>query len=408
MTAFFAGLYDFLTIFVRNRRFLAILVVFCLALGLTVAIFSQHTVSRIPIVVVDHDNSSLSRQIRLFLSAGRDAKIIQTTPDLEQAKAMLHGSQAAAVVYLPPDLSQNVKTQRPANVYLFEDASQYVLSKNVDKTLQTVLKSTSYGVAAIALQKQGIPKEQLIASVQPMVLDISRPLNPLTLYSFYLIPVLAFFALYLFTILMANACYQEAVAPRFAARRIASRLFILGRLCAVYIFGLLLGLIIMYAVFPVLGMHLHSANALFVSNLCVFLLLTLLFVSAINIVLFHLSTLAAQICLLLTMMTLMVSGLTWPLESMPDYVRAFAQLMPATPFLHIIQTILHYRAEPAQLTLSHQLFFQQAVLYSAIIIVTLCVWDCLRWLQNRIKHHPNNKHLPELPSPQNTPPVQAP
>jgi ABC-2 type transport system permease protein len=374
---FIRGFLGFSAIYFRKPKFFAIVLLLFLSMGSICYIFSQHTVTGIPVAVIDHDNSSLSRQIRLFLSAGNDLRVDESAQTIDEAKTLLRQSQIAALVYIPEDLSRRVKSQEQATIYIFEDASQYLLAKNVNKTLLNVLKTSSYGVAAIALQKRGVPKAELIPAVQPISINVERPFNALTLYSFYLVPILTFFGIYLFCVLLTCACFQVPLPNESAKPRRQKRLFYLGRLFAVYTVSVVFALILLYLIYPLLDIELKSPLAVFLPTILLFTLSTQLFASAFNVVLYHNKILAMQGCLLLTMMTLMVSGLTWPLESMPIYVRIFAHLMPATPVLHALQTVLHFNANFTHIAAYNLLLLQQCLLFFIIIAVSIAAYDMI-------------------------------
>ena len=190
---FLKGILDFLTIWFRRPKFLLMsgVILFCAITMLSV--YGTRVVTDIPVYVVDHDNSTLSRTIRLYLDAGPDLAVLGTLENIEDAEALLLEGKIGGVIYIPSGLSQAVKTQSGAHVLAYIDGTNMLMAKNVDKAVQTVVKTVSVGVSMIAIQKQGMPKQALMGAMQPISLDVEKPFNALTIYSEYLLPVLIFF-----------------------------------------------------------------------------------------------------------------------------------------------------------------------------------------------------------------------
>lgn len=203
---FLKGFIDFLTILFRRPKFLAMIATLLLTVMTVMTVYGVGVVSDVPVYVVDHDNSTVSRSLRLFLDAGPDLKVLGTLDTLEEGEEVLRNGDAAAVVYIPEGLSQSIKTQNSGHVVAYIDGTNMILAKTADKAIQTVVKTASVGVSMIAVNKKGLPKHELMGALQPVSIDVERPFNALTLYSEYLLPVLIFFCLNIFICLMTCAC----------------------------------------------------------------------------------------------------------------------------------------------------------------------------------------------------------
>ena len=175
------GILDFLTILFRRPKFLFMIATLVLTVVTVMTVYGVGVVSDVPVYVVDHDNSTVSRSLRLFLDAGPDLKVLGTLDTLEEADDVLRNGEAAAVVYIPNGVSQAVKTQSGGRVFAYLDGSNMLLARNADKAIQTVVKTASVGVSMIAVNKKGMPKHELMGALQPIRLDVDRPFNTLTL-----------------------------------------------------------------------------------------------------------------------------------------------------------------------------------------------------------------------------------
>lgn len=395
---FLKGLIDFLTIYFRRPKFFAMFVIILMSVGITVAVYSSHVVQHIPIYVTDLDNSTMSRTVRGFLNAVPDISVEGVIDNAEDAKQALIDGKIAGVVLIPNGLSQAVKTQQPTSIKVYIDGSNIIEARNIDRAVQTVVKSTSIGVSMIALSKQGVRESQLMPLLQPINLDVDRPFNPNTIYTDYLLPVLIFFNLWLFICLMVNAAFQEEPPKAILEHKIRSRFYYIGRMVAIGIIAMLIGIVIYLKGLPRVDIVLTSAPMMALTSLAIFIVLSEALFTAINLVLGKVRVMAMTVSCLFCMMTLMISGLTWPLEMLPWYIREFSLWMPLTPFLSSVQVFLYTDATWADLSFYATLFFKQACLYALIIFVVMRIKDIVlfcRYLWHRMSGKPATPSLAE-------------
>ena len=370
---FLKGFIDFLTILFRRPKFLAMIATLLLTVMTVMTVYGVGVVSDVPVYVVDHDNSTVSRTLRLFLDAGPDLKVLGTLDTLEEAEEVLRNGNAAAVVYIPEGLSQAIKTQNSGHVVAYIDGTNMILAKTADKAIQTVVKTTSVGVSMIAVNKKGMPKQELMGALQPVSIDVERPFNALTLYSEYLLPVLIFFCLNIFICLMTCACYQEPIPEKVSAHVIRRRFFYFGRLGTVFLLSMLGGLWIYQYGLPRVDIVLQSMPLMALSALFIYVVLTQAMFAILNLALPK--PIAMSLSYLTCMLSVMFSGLTWPIEMMPWYLQEFTTWIPMTPFLQSVQVFLYHDANWGDLGEFYQMFLKQAVVFAIAIFAIMRMKD---------------------------------
>lgn len=383
---FLKGFLDFLTVWFRKPKFLIMCGVLVGCVVTMFAVYGMRVVTDIPVYVVDHDNSTVSRTLRLFLDAGPDLEVLGTLETVEQGKELLMDGKIGGIIYIPDGLSQAVKTQNGGHVFAYIDGTNMLMAKNVDKAVQTVVKIASVGVSMIAVQKQGMPDYALMGALQPISLDVEKPFNALTIYSEYLLPVLVFFCLNIFTCIMTCACFQEAVPENIQKHKVRRRFFYFGRLCFVFIAALIIGLFIYQKGLPRVDIVIQSAPFMALSSLTLYLLLTICFFTIFYLILP--GTIAMSLSYITCMLSVMFSGLTWPLEMMPWYLQEFASWIPMTPFLQSVQVFLYHDANWGDLWVFYQMFVKQLILFLCVIFVAMRIRDVIliaKWLIHKMK-----------------------
>jgi ABC-2 type transport system permease protein len=143
-------------------------------------------------------------------------------------------------------------------------------------------------------------------------------------FAAYLAPGFAYFYLHVLALLLAFSALWPRVPGRPAA-------VTAGRLTAVWLATLALGVATTWSVLPRVGILPASAPHVVVTVLALFLAADMLFAAALAAIgrqgLFPL-----QMAVLLGMLSLMLSGMTWPWDAIPAPLRAVASAIPFTPF----------------------------------------------------------------------------
>lgn len=379
------GFIDFLKLFFRKPRFLVMIGVITLCVFMMSAVYGQRVVSEIPIYVVDMDNSTLSRTIRTFLESSPDLHVIGALDTPEEAKRVMFQGDASAVVLIPDGLSASVKRQEGGHVFTYIDGSSIIAARNVDKAVQTVVKTASVGVSMITLNKQGVPDYALMGALQPINLDVDRPFNAMTIYSDYLLPVLTFFCLNIFICIMTCAVFQEPLPEAIQKHEIRRRFFYFGRLLTVFVLAFIGGFIIYQYGLPRVDIVLQSTPLMAMSALIAYIVLTEAMFSNINLILPV--NFAMSVSFLLCMLSVMFSGLTWPIEMMPWYLQEFVTWIPLTPFLQAVQVFLYHDANWGDLSDFGLMFFKQAILWLCLAFILMRMKDIkmfCSWLWKRL------------------------
>ncbi|MGL4860931.1 MAG: ABC transporter permease [Enterobacteriaceae bacterium] len=87
--------------------------------------FSEGSLEELPIAVIDHDHSTLSRQLIDKLDAGSHARVIDNSDDLASAMTDLRSSKVYAVLYIPYHLEADMLAGRQPQVVFYYNALLY-------------------------------------------------------------------------------------------------------------------------------------------------------------------------------------------------------------------------------------------------------------------------------------------
>lgn len=360
MSAFGQGLAGFLRMLATGRRF-QLMIGLVLAMGwVGVSVYGDLVIRDVPVAVLDLDNSRISRTIRTYLAATRELDVLPDAPSsVDEARRWMLDGKAAAIVLLPSTLSSDIKRGRKAEVLIAVDAGNILTGRNAFKAIAKAIGTVAAGVQLTYVTKLGERKDRAMASVVPIVLDENPTFNPATNFAVYLVPGLVFFLLHVFVLLLALSVDLPACNAPTPCHR-------LGALAAVLGVGWATGLLFLHAYLPADRVLSASGPVLASAWVGALVLGDVLMARAIRAVLPSLLA-TVEVTIVLGMLSLMLSGITWPMDMFPAPLRWVAMAIPFTPFAQGFQLLLHHPVTLGDLAPHLGLLAWQAVGFSTLI-----------------------------------------
>ncbi|MFT3916352.1 MAG: ABC transporter permease [Anaeromyxobacteraceae bacterium] len=365
MTPLLAGLREQLVAFARGRTHRLVLALFVVFTLLTAGAFRAGALRDLPVAVVDLDGTGPSRTVARWLDATPDLRVVHDGPaSLEEARAMLASGELTAVVVLPDGLSAALKRGRPAEVVVALDAGNLLTGKQAQKAVQRVLATAAAGAQLSLLEKLGTPASVAQGRALPITVTESLSRNPGSSFATYLGPVYAWFFVHLLLVLLGWATLWPARAASAAERA--------GRLAAAGLVAVVGGLFTAYVALPLGGLPMPTPLPVLLTALGALAVAELLFVRAVAAVTSG-SLFGFQSTVLVAMLSLMVSGLTWPADASPAPLRTLAAALPFTPFAAAVRVFQHEAAGLADLARPLGALALQALAFAAVVAAAAAV-----------------------------------
>jgi ABC-2 type transport system permease protein len=349
-----------LRLLARGPRYAAMLALFLGATLLSLETYHQRTVRELPVAVLDLDGTRITRTLALALDATPELRVPTDPPaTLEDARAAMVRGTLAGVVLVPDGFTADLKRGHRAEVVVAVDMSNVLVGKTAARAAQRVLATIAAGAQLTALEKLGTPPSAALARAVPITVRESLAENPGSSFAVYVGPPLAYFFLHLLTLFLAWSVLgrpERAPAPGET----------LGRFAAVLAIALGLGLVVTYGFFPREAIVIASPFPVVALALAAFLATDLLFAAALAAVLRG-GLFAFQATVLLGMLSIMLSGLTWPWDAIPSPLRAVALAIPFTAFGRAFRIFLHAPADLGDLARPLALLGAQSAAFLAAI-----------------------------------------
>ncbi|HEY7085521.1 MAG TPA: ABC transporter permease [Hyphomicrobiaceae bacterium] len=279
---------------------------------------------KIPIAVVDSDQSELSRRIVETLDASGAVSVTKRAATLTEARAALDRGEAFAVVGIPPGTERDVLKGTNVHVPIYADATYLFLFRTTGSGIAVAIDTLSNDLAARGARPDGSLVKAALASSSPADVLLQPIFNPVGGYASYAVP--AAFVLILQQMLLIGASLLTVVA--FSQGTGGAFATVLGRGVAhltIYLPALALYFIVLPRVygFSALGnpLQLFALASLFT-------LATSFMGQAAGAWFKHPET-PTLIFLGTSLPQFFLAGFSWPREAIPKPVQAFGFIFPS-------------------------------------------------------------------------------
>ena len=358
----------------KGLRYIILLGTF-LGLALFYGIYSAQVIKDIPTAIVDLDNTSASRDVVEKLQTAENLKVITYPESYQALKELIDSGEAAVGIIIPENFGEDVALSRQTKVYTVIDGSNIVYATNASNAVMSVTGTVSAEIGIKNLIANGVQYQQAQEAYLGVSFEEQPWFNPTLNYAHFLVLALALNIWQQCCMLVScmNIIGETGMKSWYQWKSIGFpryKLFISKS--AVHIAAFMLMVLPIYLLlFWLLKMPLSMGwGAL--------LLLTLLFAVAVH----SIGTLASSFArnavdatrfgMIIALPSFVVSGYTWPLESMPGFIQILAKCIPQTWFFQGFNYIVF--KDPGWQFMSQYFFALAAaalVCYSAASLITL-------------------------------------
>jgi len=285
--------------------------------------YAQEAAQKLPVVVVDQENSALSRALILELDATRAVRVVDVVPNVEDARSVMQSGTADGVVLVAGGLERQLLVGAPgAGVAVWVNATYLLRASTIGDAVTSVLQSLAARRLAPGTQasRAGLP-----------VRIVTEPLfNRSGGYKGYVFPAVAVIIVQQ-TLLFGAATFM-AGRRRTGTWRMKGSEYI-GSLAAFATVGTLGCLFLFGLIFWVQEVPVNMNTAGMIAIVPIFSMA----VAALGLLagsFFDVSERAMVILPPTSVPCFFLSGAAWPLEQMPWFVSTIAHLIPSTAGVH--------------------------------------------------------------------------
>jgi ABC-2 type transport system permease protein len=293
-------------------------------------------VREVPLAVVDLDNTSLSRQLVRFIDATENVRIGKRFHSMDEARRSFESGETHGIVYIPREFERKVLRSEKSHLSLFTSADYFMIYKQVVTGVSQAAGTLSAGIEVRKLSSAGIPQSSIMAVRYPVPLESVPLYNRSGAYGRYLIPMVMVMVLQQTMLIGIGLLGGTARERRNIHYLVSKNDSSYGTASVIAGRTALYGLIYMAHVI----FYFEVLFRLFGYPRCASIFLVMLFflpfILSVSFLGMTLSTVfrsreSSLMFLLCTAIPFsMLSGFSWPPESIPHWLRALSMLVPST------------------------------------------------------------------------------
>jgi len=170
-----------------------------------------------PVGVVDLDNSATSRKLIRTLDAFQTSHVVARYPDVNAARNAIQRNEIYAFMYIPQNMESDLLASRRPAVSFYYSMHSLTAGALLFRDLKTVSTLGGAAVGKATMTARGFTDGQIMAFLQPIIIDLHPIENPWTNYNFYLSAVLVPGVMMLFVFLITS--YSLGTELKFGRNR---------------------------------------------------------------------------------------------------------------------------------------------------------------------------------------------
>ena len=299
--------------------------------------YLQEVLRKVPIAVVDLDHSQSSRALTRMVNASESVAVVLMPDNLAQAENAFYRGEVYGVLVIAEDFNKTLLQGRQAQVSIYADASYFLIYRTVMTGVGKSSRFFSAGIEIKRLMASGLSQNQAMAVRDPVEF-ISIPLfNPFGGYASYVVPAV------LVLLLQQTLLIGTGILGGTAREKHNARFFLHNGSKSASVFPVIIGKTLAYGslywvhalyyfgvVYRFYNFPLRSEPAELLWFLLPFLLSVILLGIALS-TLFQNRETSMLVLVFTSIPILFLAGFSWPVECLPEWLRALSQLLPSTP-----------------------------------------------------------------------------
>ena len=143
-----------------------------------------------PVGVVDLDNSSTTRKLTRLLDSFQSTKVVAHYPSVDEARHAVQKGDIYGFVLFPKNTTADLLASRQPTISYYYSYASLTAGSLVFKDLKTMATLGSAAVGKQVMTAKGYTDRQIMAFLQPIVLDTHTVGNPWVNYNVYLTTML--------------------------------------------------------------------------------------------------------------------------------------------------------------------------------------------------------------------------
>ena len=303
-------------------------------------LYCTHTINSVPLVIYDEDQTQFSRELIQAFDDSERFRIVHYAATQEDMDRAMDEKEAYVAIHIPRKFAQDAKSGRSATVLLMASGANILIANTVSTAAQEIIaafsKNTGAGLAESNLAQMPVLAKNKIG---PAELRLRILNNPTQSYLSFFVPGLAMAAIQQGIFLAVGASIQHELQYPNELRTTTPWQPMFAKLLSYSLSAVI-------AFFLTIETGIHAFQIPGKAPLFYFFLLATSFivcavsVSALLASISNSELTFTRISIAYSVPAFVMSGYTWPQESMDSLGKALSYLFPLTYFSNTLRELM--------------------------------------------------------------------
>ena len=151
--------------------------------------YIYQTVTKVPVAIVDMDNTTMSRELVRMASAAQQIEVKAVYSEMQQAKESMSHDEIYGFMVIPENMERDIRSHRQVTVNIFTHGAYVMFHGAIGTAFSTcaLTLGATNKVKQIAISKK-VPSAKAIAMRDPFPLSIQTLYNSTGGYANYVVP----------------------------------------------------------------------------------------------------------------------------------------------------------------------------------------------------------------------------
>lgn len=305
-------------------------------------VYGKGKVTDLPIIVVDQDRSSLTHKAIEMMNDNEVLSIAEVRFDMHGLQEASIKKQAACIVVFPKDFEKDILTKRYPEVTTIVNTANVLTANYASTALQIVLGTLKVGTQLETLRKQGVPEAVLMSQYEPFKTSFVKQNNRATNYMYFLWP--GILATVLQQVLLLGLAlsfaseFENGTFKDLIAQTKNTFMLIMVKVFPYLIMSV--GIWAMYWGFTFFFKIPYNANFSKLTLIAGLFVTSVSFIGILVSIVLPNQLKATEVLMVIATPSFILSGFTWPLSQMPEWIQYIASCIPLTHFLAAFRILM--------------------------------------------------------------------
>ncbi|MBR5148718.1 MAG: ABC transporter permease [Bacteroidaceae bacterium] len=184
--------------------------------------YAPNVVHQVPVAVVDHAQTALSRQYIRWLDATPQVHVAYREPDMVAAKQRMRDAQVWGILYLPSQFETLLYEGRQAVYPLYVSTDAFLYYEAIEEANLRVMEAIDDAYRTQLTEFLSLPALAAVATQSPVTVVGTALYNPVEGYGIYLIPsvlmIIIFQTLMMLVAMTSNRKSETALPALYRGR----------------------------------------------------------------------------------------------------------------------------------------------------------------------------------------------